>query len=165
MVAGDDCCTCPECGVVCTGRFRACRDVWDRGLQIPVLVETADYPSPVGARPAGSSDAPPPADAWGAVLQADEDPSPADRADLLTQVAQVVESVVTSVGQRMEEEAGQRLQALLDEINSRLDDLAKEAREAAPAGTKPVRLTVRGGNGKGAAAELPAREQPPSAAG
>ncbi len=31
MVAGTDSCSCPECGVVCGGRFAGCRAVWDNG--------------------------------------------------------------------------------------------------------------------------------------
>jgi hypothetical protein len=35
MVAGRDACSCPECGVVCTGKFGGCPTVWARG---PVAV-------------------------------------------------------------------------------------------------------------------------------
>ena len=30
MVAGPSSCSCPSCGVVCTGKFPACSDVWAR---------------------------------------------------------------------------------------------------------------------------------------
>lgn len=32
MQAGDSACSCPECGVICGGRFAGCPDVWARGL-------------------------------------------------------------------------------------------------------------------------------------
>jgi DNA-binding SARP family transcriptional activator len=31
MRAGENACVCPECGVVCTGKFAACDEVWARG--------------------------------------------------------------------------------------------------------------------------------------
>ncbi|MEA2826046.1 MAG: hypothetical protein QOG43_485 [Actinomycetota bacterium] len=40
MRAGADSCTCEQCGVVCTGRFQGCPEVWARG-PIPVLLTAA----------------------------------------------------------------------------------------------------------------------------
>src|SRR5436305_9777872 len=31
MRAGESACTCPQCGVVCRGRFTGCAEVWARG--------------------------------------------------------------------------------------------------------------------------------------
>jgi hypothetical protein len=53
--------------------------------------------------------------------------SPEDRADFVAEVVQVVESMVTALGQRLEEKEEKRLQLLLAEINGRLDDLARAA--------------------------------------
>lgn len=58
MVAGDASCHCVECGVVCSGRFRGCGAVWDRGpVQQPVVRRrAAKEPSvPNGPAPAEST--------------------------------------------------------------------------------------------------------------
>ena len=70
MRAGAASCTCDECGVVCTGLFDACSDVWARGPH-PVLLSRrprTDVRSPVVLPPAnghqrprrGTTDPPPP---------------------------------------------------------------------------------------------------------
>lgn len=47
MVAGDASCHCVECGVVCSGRFRGCGAVWDRGpVQQPVVRRRVAKPVP-----------------------------------------------------------------------------------------------------------------------
>lgn len=66
MVAGDASCHCVECGVVCSGRFRGCGAVWDRGpvAQTVVRRRPAKAPSngasaPVGTAPAEPTPTPP----------------------------------------------------------------------------------------------------------
>lgn len=41
MVAGGQSCSCPTCGVVCTGRFSGCERVWQLGTQPVGLREKA----------------------------------------------------------------------------------------------------------------------------
>lgn len=53
MVAGDASCHCVECGVVCSGRFRGCGAVWDRGpVQQPVVRRRATKEPSVPSGPA-----------------------------------------------------------------------------------------------------------------
>ena len=47
MVASASSCTCDQCGVVCTGRFSSCRDVWARGPQPFTVVSPPAMPTPV----------------------------------------------------------------------------------------------------------------------
>ncbi|PZS17402.1 MAG: hypothetical protein DLM54_09675 [Acidimicrobiales bacterium] len=41
MVAGEESCACPQCGVVCTGRFSACAEVWLGGPKFEAAGATA----------------------------------------------------------------------------------------------------------------------------
>ncbi len=50
MVPGIGACSCATCGTVCTGRFRGCPDVWERGPQPVVLAGRRPAP-PAGATP------------------------------------------------------------------------------------------------------------------
>jgi hypothetical protein len=131
MVAGDQRCICPECGVVCEGRFRACPEVWAKGPENLVLL--AGHNGQMGGivRPAAALSGESPG-------QGSRPPtaSPEERADFLAEVVGIVESKVASLGQRLEEKEETRLQALLAEINTRIDDLA---RAASPPDPKPAR--------------------------
>jgi hypothetical protein len=66
MRAGEQSCTCPECGVVCHGQFDGCPDVWARGPRPVVLTVAPSIDAPrVRALTAGpvasaGADAPPP---------------------------------------------------------------------------------------------------------
>jgi hypothetical protein len=130
-VEGDQCCTCPECGVVCEGRFRACPDVWAKGPENRVLIEGphGQLGGMVGSAVALSVETPghrsrPPV------------ASPEDRADFLAEVVGIVESAVASLGHRLEEKEETRWRALRAELNARLDDLV---RAAGPPDPKPAR--------------------------
>lgn len=58
MVAGDASCHCVECGVVCSGRFRGCGAVWDRGpVQQPVVRRRAAKEPSVPSGPAAAESA------------------------------------------------------------------------------------------------------------
>ena len=61
MVAGDASCHCVECGVVCSGRFRGCGAVWDRGpvAQPVVRRRPAKAPANGAAEPVGTAPAEP----------------------------------------------------------------------------------------------------------
>jgi hypothetical protein len=91
-----------------------------------------------------------------------------DRADFLADVAQVVDARVTALGRRLEEEQEKRLEFLLNEIDIRLDELARRAsRKAQP---KPAKRLSRADNGAvGGPAPAPESDQPgpprPSTAG
>lgn len=60
MTAGETSCSCSACGVVCTGKFSACKAVWARGprevsLARPVVVRRPNSkPSPQAAEPAAA---------------------------------------------------------------------------------------------------------------
>ncbi len=72
MVAGQESCGCPECGVVCTGRFAGCAKVWAVGPidltdqtsrtaalppldgQAPIRVTTERYSAPKGLSALGN---------------------------------------------------------------------------------------------------------------
>lgn len=41
MVAGKSSCSCPSCGVVCTGKFPACSEVWARWANPPKVAVSA----------------------------------------------------------------------------------------------------------------------------
>jgi hypothetical protein len=150
MVAGDQRCTCPECGVVCEGRFRACPEVWAKGPENPVLIEGRNSQTGGNVRPAvalsqeTSGQGNPPAAA-----------SSQDRADLLADVVGIVESTVASLGRRLEEKEETRLQALLAEINARIDDLA---RAASPPDPKPARRASSGSSTSNTASKRPSRK-------
>ncbi|MBK9181076.1 MAG: hypothetical protein IPM45_16225 [Acidimicrobiales bacterium] len=45
MVPGVGACSCATCGTVCTGRFRGCPDVWERGPQPVVLAGRRTAPA------------------------------------------------------------------------------------------------------------------------
>jgi len=57
MRAGESACVCPECGVVCTGRFAACDEVWARG---PREVHLVAQPLALMQRKTGLARVPPP---------------------------------------------------------------------------------------------------------
>lgn len=50
MVAGKSSCSCSTCGVVCTGKFQACAQVWDRA-QEPVVLRLSGPTSGAGTNP------------------------------------------------------------------------------------------------------------------
>src|SRR3954462_11093505 len=48
MRAGESACSCPQCGVVCRGRFAGCAEVWARG---PAEVHVVAPPAALARRP------------------------------------------------------------------------------------------------------------------
>ncbi|HEX2042396.1 MAG TPA: bacterial transcriptional activator domain-containing protein [Acidimicrobiales bacterium] len=73
MTAGAEACTCSVCGVVCTGRFGGCADVWARGPQPVHIVELEPMPpSPEEVPEPVMDEAPPP--------EPEEAPAPAPAA-------------------------------------------------------------------------------------
>ncbi len=140
MRAGFDACTCDECGVVCSGLFEACSEVWARGPH-PVLL-TSRLPSDVQA-PAAQ------APANGQHRQREPDPPPPMSADRRSNgaAAAVPEASAgaarTEVFRWFEREFG----ALRDEVASLRAALAQRQEPHEPAargggGTRPEDLAA-----------------------
>lgn len=132
MVPGNQCCTCPGCGAVCQGRFQACQEVWDRGPQAVNLVsKTATGRTNPRARSAPRPEA----------VEHGHDPAhaPGGQAVPLStngrvvslpveqtavaNLAKAVEETVAAVGRRVHDDNELQLRSLLENIESRLDEL------------------------------------------
>ena len=125
MVAGEHSCTCPECGVACTGRFRACPTVWAHGPHISPALD----PERPGARAVRRARAPTTTPAGTPVdtgVVAGDNPVPilpSGGIDLFAEVSRVVVDVMTAMACRDGQRDGENLQAFRDEIRARIDNL------------------------------------------
>jgi hypothetical protein len=119
MEAGEQSCTCPQCGAVCTGRFGGCPQVWaDQAVPLTLV------PRPV-VRSAGRA-------AEAATPPAPQPPAETDYEQLRAELVRAVSAAVDALGCRLENEQHAQWQALREEIEKRLADLVIVSGEAGP---------------------------------
>ena len=106
MVAGEHSCTCPECGVACTGRFRACPTVWAHGPHISPALDP-ERPGARAVRRARSPTTTPAGTPVDTGVVAGDNPVP----------------ILPSGGIDLFAEVSENLQAFRDEIRARIDNL------------------------------------------
>jgi hypothetical protein len=113
MEAGEQSCTCPHCGAVCTGRFGGCRQVWANPI---VLLTPVARPAARRAGAVEQTEAPP-------VEPVTPPVPPADYEQLRAELVRAVSAAVEALGCRLEDEQHAQWQALREEIEKRLADL------------------------------------------